>query len=252
MTNSPVIGLTMRLELETNRFYLGRQYSEALEYYGAAPLHISLIPKRDLIGKLVRELDGILLPGSDTDIDPHYYDEDPHPSLKKVVPEKDSTDLLVLEEAEKLGMPVLAICYGMQALNVFCGGSLYQDINSQIEVPLKHEQGPPLERTSHRLKVESESRLASFIKKTSLNGIVKVNSHHHQAVKKVGEKLSPTAWTNDGVIECVEGTDRERFLMGVQWHPEISFEKDELSAEIFNAFIEESRKFSLKRGRISG
>ncbi len=249
MTVSPRIGLSMRLELETNRFYLGRDYSEALEHFGAIPFHISLIPKRDWISELLKHLDGILLPGSDTDVDPHYYSEDPHPLLKKVVPEKDSTDILLLEESEKLKLPVLAICYGMQALNVFYGGSLYQDIDSQIKNPIKHEQGMPLNRLSHSIKVKDESFLASLTKYTDLDGDIKVNSHHHQAVKKVGRQMLATAWTNDGVIECIEGADRERFVLGVQWHPEISFQTDPLSKEIFNAFVEESRKFAVKRGR---
>lgn len=251
MPNSPIIGLTMRLELETNRFYLGRDYSEALEYFGAIPLHIPLIPKRHSISELVKNLDGILLPGSDSDIDPHFYSEDPHPLLKKVVPEKDSTDLMILEAADKLNLPILAICYGMQSLNVFYGGSLYQDINSQIKNPIKHEQGLPFNRLSHLIKVKDESRLSNLTENIGLNGDVKVNSHHHQSVKEVGKKLKTTALANDGVIECIEGVDKNRFVLGVQWHPEISFETDPLSKEIFKAFVEESRKFAMKRGRFS-
>ena len=251
MPNSPIIGLTMRLELETNRFYLGRHYSEALEYFGAVPIHIPLIPKRDSIFELVKNLDGILLPGSDSDIDPHFYSEDPHPFLKKVVPEKDSTDLMILEEADKLNLPILAICYGMQALNVHRGGSLIQDIGTQIKQPIKHEQGLPLDRLSHFIKVENHSRLSNYTKQTGLNGDVKVNSHHHQSVKEVGKKIKPTAWKNDGVIECIESVDKNRFVFGVQWHPEISFDSDHLSKEIFKAFVEECRKFAVERGRFS-
>lgn len=251
MPNSPVIGLTMRLEIETDRFYLGRQYSEAMEHFGAVAVHIPLIPKREFITELVKNLDGILLPGSDSDIDPNYYSEDPHPLLKKVVPEKDSTDLMILEEADKLNLPILAICYGMQSLNVFYGGSLYQDINSQIENSIKHEQGFPLNRSSHQIKVKDESSLSNLTDSIGLNGNVKVNSHHHQSVKEVGKNLIPTAWTNDGVIECVEGVDKNRFILGVQWHPEISFETDPLSQEIFKAFVEECRKFATERGKFS-
>ncbi|CAN5723047.1 gamma-glutamyl-gamma-aminobutyrate hydrolase family protein [soil metagenome] len=251
MPNSPIIGLTMRLELETNRFYLGRDYSEALEYFGAVPLHIPLIPNRHTIKELVKNLDGILLPGSDSDIDPSHYSEDPHPFLKKVVPEKDLTDLLILEEAEKLNLPVLAICFGMQALNVHKGGSLIQDIGSQIKNPIKHEQGLPLDRLSHNIKVKNRSRLSSYTKQKGLNGNIKVNSHHHQSVKEVGKNLTATAWTNDGMIECIEGVDKNRFVLGLQWHPEISFKNDPLSREIFKAFVEECRKFATNRGRFS-
>ncbi|MEO7673770.1 MAG: gamma-glutamyl-gamma-aminobutyrate hydrolase family protein, partial [Pyrinomonadaceae bacterium] len=99
----------MRLELESRRFYLGRDYSEALEASGAVPVHIALIPKTEYIAEVLAGLDGILLPGSDSDVDPAYYVEDPHPKLGQVVPEKDETDLLVLAEAEKLGLPLLGI-----------------------------------------------------------------------------------------------------------------------------------------------
>jgi putative glutamine amidotransferase len=105
--------MTTRLELETRRFYLGRDYSEAVAAAGGIPVQIPLIPERQYIESVVGGLDGILLPGSDTDVDPARFGEEPHPKLKKVIPEKDATDLMVLEEVEKLNLPVLAICYGM-------------------------------------------------------------------------------------------------------------------------------------------
>src|SRR5688572_14107036 len=108
MTYKPRIGLTMRLEVESGRFYLGRDYSEAVEAAGGLPIHISLIPNSDYIESVVAGLDGILLPGSDTDVDPARYGAEPHPKLKNVVPEKDETDMLVLAEAERLNLPLLA------------------------------------------------------------------------------------------------------------------------------------------------
>src|SRR5688572_22880290 len=115
MGERPRIGITMRLELGTQRFYLGRDYSEVLEACGAIPLHLSLIPKREYIAEALADMDGVLLPGSNTDVDPHYYGQDPHHRLGTVIPEKDETDRLVLEEVERRNMPLLAICYGMQA-----------------------------------------------------------------------------------------------------------------------------------------
>lgn len=250
MKKRPLIGITMRLEVETGRFYLGRDYSEAIEYFGGIPFLIPLIPKRNYISELIQNLDGVLLPGSDTDVDPYYYSEEPLPKLKRVVPEKDSTDFLVLEEAERLNIPLLAICFGMQALNVFCGGSLYQDIEIQIDKPLKHEQGVPLSRLSHSIEVKSKSKLSSFVKNAKLADTVKVNSHHHQSVKQIGESLVETAWTKDGVIECIEGVDKDRFVFGTQWHPEISFEKDVLSREIFSAFIKNCENYSNKKRKL--
>ena len=208
MGGIPLIGITMRLEIESERFYLGRSYSEALEYFGAAPVHISLIPKKKYICELMKSLDGILLPGSDSDIDPENYGEDSIPKLKRVVPEKDLTDFLVLEEADRLKLPVLGICFGMQALNVHRGGSLIQDIETQIPNPLKHEQGLPLNRLSHAITVQSKSRLSGFINDSNLSDKVKVNSHHHQSVKELGRDLIKTAWTNDEVVECIESVEK--------------------------------------------
>jgi putative glutamine amidotransferase len=240
------IGLTMRLELETRRFYLGRDYCEALENFGATPFHIGLIPKREYIKAAIENLDGILLPGSDTDVDPLRFGEEPHTKLKKIIFEKEETDLMILEEAEKIGLPVLGICFGMQVLNVSRGGNLIQDIDSQIENPVKHEQGVPLERNSHSIDIEENSRLMRLI--TNVEGAkkVKVNSHHHQAVREVGKNLRATAWAKDGVIECLEDERAGRFVFAVQWHPELSWKTDELSANIFKKFVKAAKEFAAK------
>jgi len=236
MAYRPRIGVTMRLELETRRFYLGRDYSEALEAAGAIPFHLALIPKREFITEALKDLDGILLPGSDSDVDPSYYGDDPHPKLKRVVPEKDETDLLVLASAEEMGLPVLGICFGMQSLNVSRGGSLVQDIESQIENCVKHEQGAPLHRASHAIRHAPQSLLASIAHDAKIEKL-KVNSHHHQSIRYVGTNLEATAWANDGVIECIEDTRNDRHVLGVQWHPELSWQNDSLSREIFKTFI---------------
>jgi putative glutamine amidotransferase len=234
MNRKPIIGITMRLELETDRFYLGRDYSEALEALGAIPYHISLIPNEDYLSEIVRNLDGILLPGSDTDVDPLIFGEEPRPNLKKIIPEKENTDLMILREAEKLNKKVLGICFGMQVLNVSRGGTLVQDIETDIENCVKHEQGKPLARNSHSLEIENESLIARLI--TNKNEL-RVNSHHHQAVGNVGKNLKPTAWAKDGVIECIEDTREDRYVLGVQWHPELSWKTDALSKNIFESFI---------------
>ena len=238
----------MRIELETNRFYLARYYSEAVEASGGLPVHIPLIPSADFINGIMRSLDGLLLPGSDSDMDPLRYGREPHARLGSVHPERDETDLLTLAAAEEYAMPVFAICFGLQSLNVSRGGTLIQDIESQHPTAIKHQQGAPRDRHSHRVRLLEGSRLGQLAQADE----APVNSHHHQAVETVGRELVATAWASDGIIEAVEDPRDDRFVVGVQWHPELGWEKDELSRALFREFVDEARTFagSVKRRQI--
>ena len=236
----PRIGITMRIESETERFYLARDYSEAVEAAGGVPVHISLIPKRDYIRLVVDQLDGVLLPGSDSDVDPLRYGADPHPKLGPVQSIKDDTDLLVLEEIENRRLPLFAICFGMQVLNVYRGGTLIQDILSQMPKAIKHEQGAPRNRPSHRIELAASSRVASLAQSDA----AVVNSHHHQALEKIGRDLTATAWAADGLVEAVEDPRDDRFVVAVQWHPEIGWQHDRFSQSLFQSFINAARGFA--------
>jgi len=226
----------MRIEQTTNRFYLGRDYSEAVEAAGGLPIHISLIPKAEYIESVVAQLDGILLPGSDSDVDPLRYGQQPHPQLGTVQTIKDETDLLVIAAAERRQIPIFAICFGMQVLNVSRGGTLIQDINSQVPNAIKHEQGAPRDRPSHHIRLSENTRL------WNIGGAVDalVNSHHHQAIESVGGNLVATAWSTDGVVEALEDPRPDQFIVGVQWHPEIGWQNDLFSQRLFRAFVNEA------------
>jgi putative glutamine amidotransferase len=238
----PRIGITMRLELESNRFYLARYYSEAVEAAGGLPVHLPLIPNHEYIAGVMAGLDGLLLPGSDSDMEPARYGQEPHPQLGHVVPEKDETDLMTLAEAERLAAPVFAICFGIQSLNVFRGGTLIQDIPSQVPNAIKHEQGPPRDRHSHRVRILDGSLLAQLADAES----APVNSHHHQAIETLGRELVATAWASDGLVEAVEDPRDDRFVLGVQWHPELGWHRDPLSQALFSRFVEEARRFATR------
>ena len=238
MSRRPRIGIPMRIELPTDRFYLSRYYSEAIEAAGGAPMHISLIPKPDYVDRVVDGLDGILLPGSDSDVDPLRYGQPPHRNLGAVHPIKDETDLLIIEAAERRQIPLFAICFGMQVLNVSRGGTLIQDIASQLPESIKHEQGAPRDRPSHRVSVAENTRLASI---ASVGSLI-VNSHHHQAIETLGADLTATAWSTDGIIEALEDPRPDRFMVAVQWHPELGWERDALSRRLFEAFVTEASK----------
>ena len=233
----PLIGITLRHELETERFYLARYYGEAVEAVGGAPLHLSLIPRAEYIRTVVGRLDGVLLPGSASDVDPLRYGREPHAKLGSVHPLRDETEALVLEAAEELSLPLLAICYGMQAWNVARGGTLIQDIASEVPGALKHEQGAPRERPSHRVTLQPGSLVGSLAGAGSLH----VNSHHHQALELLGRGLRATAWTSDGLVEAVEDAGAGRWAVGVQWHPELGWERDAFSRALFEAFVDAAR-----------
>lgn len=227
----------MRIEESTDRFYLSRYYSEALEAAGAVPLHISLIPNEEYVAAAVEGLDGILLPGSDSDVDPQRYGQQPHRRLGTVQPIKDETDLLVIATAEKRGIPILAICFGMQILNVSRGGTLIQDIESQLPDSVKHEQGVPRDRRSHSVRLLPGSTLQRLARSEQES----VNSHHHQAIEIVGQDLTATAWSTDGLVEALEDPRPDTFVMAVQWHPELGWEDDKFSKAIFGHFVDHAR-----------
>jgi putative glutamine amidotransferase len=248
MLMRPRIGITMRIELGTDRFYLARAYSEAVAAAGGAPVHIGLIPHADYIAAVMEGVDGILLPGSDSDVDPLRYGQEPHPHLGSVHPLKDETDALVLAEVERRRTPLLAICFGMQILNVMRGGTLIQDIRSALPEAIKHEQGAPRDRPSHRVRLLEGSLLHELAE----NACALVNSHHHQAIEKVGRELVATAWTSDGLVEALEDPRGDRFALAVQWHPEIAWERDDFSQKLFARFVSAARSFRAMRFEKAG
>lgn len=229
----PRIGITMRHDVEGERFYLARYYAEAVAAEGATPFYVPLIARADYLSSVAAELDGLLLPGSASDVDPLRYGHEPHPKLGSVHPLRDETDWQLLEAAEQRNLPVLAICFGMQILNVQRGGTLIQDIEHQVPGAVKHQQGSPRDRRSHKIKLHAESCLA----KLSGDAEVAVNSHHHQGVATIGRHLRAAAWTADDLVEALEDTRGERFVIGVQWHPEIDWAHDALSRALFGSFV---------------
>jgi putative glutamine amidotransferase len=186
-----------------------------------------------IIAEYVERLDGILLPGSSSDIDPARYGAAPHPRLGKLVPERDALDFALLEQAERAQLPVLGICFGVQSLNVFRGGTLVQDIPSIVAGPVPHDdRGDPQQPARHLVRLDRNSLLA----KLAGEDAVEVNSFHHQAVDTVGRNLNIVATSPDGVVEAVEDATG-RFIVGVQWHPERGFQDDAFSQALFQAFI---------------
>ncbi|MFY9554780.1 MAG: gamma-glutamyl-gamma-aminobutyrate hydrolase family protein, partial [Blastocatellia bacterium] len=177
------------------------------------------------------------------DVDPLRYSQEPRPKIGPVVPRRDQTDMMLLAAAEARQLPVLAICFGIQSLNVYRGGTLIQDIETEVKEPLKHMQGDLFWRRSHSINITEDSLVAKLAGST----LTTVNSHHHQAIDIVGRDLEPIAWAPDGVIEAVINKRADQFVLGVQWHPEVGWQDDLLSQALFNHFIAVARQRAASR-----
>lgn len=213
------------------------QYVAAIEKAGGRPVVIGLELSPDEIAKQLAQCDAVLLPGSKADIDPSKYGEPRHPKTAESDPRRDMADELLLQDAYNLRKPVLAICYGMQMLNVYQTGSLVQDIPEQVKNAANHSAGRTVPK-AHRVHVDTGSRLAEILGPfLDQRHELVVNSSHHQAAGALGDGLRVVArCPQDGVIEALEGVDPNHFVLGIQWHPERTIE-EEASLEIFRAFI---------------
>jgi putative glutamine amidotransferase len=209
-------------------------YVEAIRRAGAIPVLIP--PQPENAAQLVEDLDGVLLAGG-FDCDPAEFGEEPHPSLEPMDSRRQRNDVSLAKAARERGIPTLGICLGLQVMNVAAGGTLVQDIDSQIETEIEHASEPE-DRGRHDVLIEQGTKLAKIIKERELN----VNSSHHQAIRNVGEGLRVTAHAPDGVIEGVEDP-RHPFYVGVQWHPE-DMTGESSAAELFGAFVGAARKYA--------
>jgi putative glutamine amidotransferase len=203
---------------------LGIPYLNAVQQVGALPLIIAPMSK-ELIGTILDTVDAVCLSGG-PDIDPSLYGQPPHAKLGPTELATDSFEIELAKEADRRGMPILAICRGAQVLNVARGGSLLQHIPDVVEgSELDHRQTALGQHTSHTVEIDPGTLMARTIGATT----TEVNSFHHQAVKELGQKLRVCARSEDGIIEGIEAIDRD-FVLGVQWHAESLTNRDEHEA----------------------
>jgi putative glutamine amidotransferase len=239
--SAPTIGVTcssLLTEASPARVGLNEPYVRALVRAGAAPVLLPQLTDRSRLRRLYDLLDGLLLPGGG-DVDPARYGEARHEKCGPVSQELDEVELALTHWAADDGKPVLAICRGVQVLNVALGGTLYQDIVAQIPAAAEHAQHRlgPRDFLAHTVDIAPGSRLASILGATSLP----VNSLHHQAVKDVAPGLAVVARTPDSLIEALEA-DNHPFALGVQWHPEELVDRDARSQKLFDALVGACRR----------
>ncbi|MFZ0307658.1 MAG: gamma-glutamyl-gamma-aminobutyrate hydrolase family protein [Candidatus Sulfotelmatobacter sp.] len=217
------------------------QYERAVELAGGEPVRIPLdLPAADVM-RLVEVCDAVLLPGSNADVDPSKFRAVRSRHTAAADPRRDTVDDLLLQDAYTLRKPVLGICYGLQSLNVYRTGSLVQHIPDFLPEELRdrvnHEAGGKV-AVAHAVEIEKDSKLAGLLGSATKSAIP-VNSSHHQSAGTIGDGLRIAArCPDDGIIEALEGTAADHFVLAVQWHPERSVDKDESSRAIFRALIE--------------
>jgi putative glutamine amidotransferase len=220
------------------------QYAAACQRFGAEAVPIPLKLDQSEQARILATGSGILLPGSPADVNPEKYGESPVPECARSDPFREAADELLLQDAFNLGKPLLGICYGMQSLNVWRGGTLTQHLQTQVN----HRPGRDVHR-AHALVILPSSRLQRLIAKDPAEPMF-VNSSHHQAVARAGDGLRVTATSEaDGTIEAFEGS--EGFVLGVQWHPERTLNESSLSARIFQNFLEAAGHWALAPVRTS-
>ena len=242
MPSKPIIGIGSDIHTtpgKRDRAFAYTTYTEALRRAGA--IAVIIPPQPENAAELFASLDGLLLAGG-FDCDPAVYGAERHPSVEPMDPRRQSGDLALALAAREQGVPTLGICLGLQVMNVAAGGTLVQDIDSEIETEIQHASEPE-NRVRHDVLIEQGTRLAAILGDRELN----VNSSHHQAIRNVAEGFRVTAHAPDGVVEGLEDPEHP-FYMGVQWHPE-DLNGEGSAAALFGAFLEAARAYADSKKR---
>ena len=215
---------TRRSDDGRERIALNTAYVRALSRAGLVPVIVAPTLDPGCAVQILAAVSGLVLTGGE-DVDPARYRAAPHPKLGEIDPQRDAVELALIAGARQRGLPILAICRGIQILNVALGGTLYQDLSSERPGPLDHADA----RARHGLAVEP----GSLLERTLRARTASVNSRHHQAIRDLAPALRATARADDGLIEGVETVDRAPWTLGVQWHPE-----DDVEDALFRGLAE--------------
>lgn len=236
----PIIGITGNTSvLKNDDFesfkinYSSTGFSTAISLAGGSPI---IIPINDpaFAEEYIHLIDGLLLTGGQ-DVTPLLYGEEPRKVIGPTSPERDNCEVALIKEAIRQKKPILGICRGLQLINVVLGGSLLQDLSEDASITIQHVQRSQPEFSTHSIKVKSGTHLADIIQNNC-----HVNSVHHQAIKELGKGLTVSAWSPDNVIEAIEVVDDTQSIIGIQWHPELTFLENDESLAIFQDLVDRS------------
>ena len=226
-----VIGIMPLYDDEKESYWMLPGYMKMLEKEGAIPIMLPLTSKTEELDCFFEICSGFLLTGGQ-DVSPSVYHAAREPWCGSCCELRDEMEQYILNKAVEQDKSVLGICRGVQFMNACYGGTLYQDLEKEYASGIDHHMKPPYDRTVHQVSLEKNTPLSEILKKEQIG----VNSYHHQAIKKLSPKFQTTAFSEDGLIEGIYMPFR-KFVMGVQWHPEFSYEVDENSRKLIKAFV---------------
>lgn len=225
----PVIGIVPLFDEYKDSYWMLPGYMLSIEKCGGIPIMLPLTTDKKNIKELVEYCDGFLFSGGH-DVNPKLYNEKILDKCHNICKKRDEMETILFSETMKKDKPILAICRGIQLINVLLGGSLYQDLQTQKGV--NHVQKPPYDINLHKVDIIKNTPLYNLLKMDEIG----VNSYHHQAIKNLAKELKPMAVSKDGLIEAVYLEDK-KFIWGIQWHPEFNYLKEETSIKIIKEFI---------------
>jgi len=242
MERRPIIGISSSVIVDNSgsfagykRAYVNKDYVDAVIRAGGVPLIIPFSTDKEVIISQAQLIDGLILSGGH-DISPYNYGQEPSQKIGETFPERDTYEIILLEESKKRNIPILAICRGFQLINVAAGGTLYQDLSLIPGNILKHNQVSNPTLKTHKVEIKENSFISSIFGKETM-----VNSFHHQVINKVANDFIVVAKASDGVVEAIEHKTY-KFLVAVQWHPEMLAVNCEKARELFSKFVEEAKK----------
>lgn len=228
----PIVGLMPLFDDEKDSFWMLPGYMKMLQECGAFPIMLPLTDDLNELEECIRLCDGLLFTGGH-DVNPAIYGKKTGKNCGEPCELRDKMECSLLKMAFERDMPILGICRGIQIINAYLGGDLYQDLPTEFDITVEHHMKPPYDRPAHEVEVMPDTLLAKIIG----TGRHEVNSYHHQAIRTPADAVTVMAVSEDGLIEAISVNEKS-FAVGVQWHPEFSYQNNTDSRKLIHAFVD--------------